>query len=157
MAENPLPGWLAEVTADAVVVDPDDINAEANANLWRFSISAEMAAAMTVADVEAFATAVADARSAWLRANGAGPMVLYWWHDAMAGQLRFSLVSATHGRLPFGCVVIPAVSLRVIADEWLTSPYLEGIPRSELSEPPAGEEDQEPPPLNLPVWSVRLP
>ena len=159
MAAKPLAEWLAEVAADAVTVDPDDINAEANGNLWGFSITAEMAAAMTIADVETFAAGVANARRAWLLQHSAGPMVLYWWHDAMAGQLRFSMVSAAHGRLPFGCNVIPAVGLRVIADEWLKSPYLDGISWSELSPAPAGEPDQdsEPPPLNLPVWSLRLP
>lgn len=159
MTENPLPGWLPEVCADAVIVEPGDINAEANGNLWRFSISSGMAAAMTVADVEAFAAAVAEARRAWLLARRSGPMVLYWWHDAQAGQLRFSLVSASHGRLPFGCVVIPAASLQVIAGAWLKSPGLDGIPWSELGAPPPDEagHDDAPPPLNLPVWSLRLP
>ena len=32
-------------------------------------------------------------------------------HDVLAGQLRFSLVSTAHGRLPFGCRVTVAPSL----------------------------------------------
>jgi hypothetical protein len=148
---------LPDVAADAVVVDPDNIAAEAHGNQWSFSITLEEAAAVSIADVEAFAAAVAEARSAWLSARGAGPMVLYWWHDEQAGQLRFSLVSAAHGRLPFECHVIPAASVRVIAQAWLTSPYREGIPWSATRRVAAGEEDTEQPPLNLPVWSLRLP
>jgi hypothetical protein len=160
MTANPFPEWLAEVAAAAVIVDPGDIAAEAHGNQWSFSISAETAAAMTVADVETFAAGVAEARRDWLAARRAGPMVLYWWHDRQAGQLRLSLVSAAHGRLPFGACVTPAASLRVIAEEWLKSPYLEGIPWAETRPVTASEKDEweaEPSQLSLPVWSLRLP
>jgi hypothetical protein len=159
MVAIPFTDWLPDVVADSVVVDPIDIVAEANGNQWSFSITSEIAAAASVADVEAFAAAVADARSAWLLARGAGPMVLYWWHDKQAGQLRFSLVSAVHGRLPFGSRVIPAASFRLIAEEWLKSPYLDGIPWAELRPLAAGEEEQdaEPAPPSLRVWSSQLP
>ena len=76
MPANPFPEWLPEVAADAVIVDPGDIAAEARGNQWSFSLTAEEAAVVTVADVEAFATGVADARRAWLAARGGGPMVL---------------------------------------------------------------------------------
>jgi hypothetical protein len=159
MVANPFPQWLPDVVADAVIVDPGNIAAEARGNQWSFSITLEMAAAVSITDVEAFAAGVADARRAWLSVRGAGPMVLYWWHDEQAGQLRFSLVSAAHGRLPFGCCVIPAQSFRVIAEEWLKSPYLDGIPWAETRPLAAGEEEQdaEPPPLNLLVWTLQLP
>jgi hypothetical protein len=159
MTANPFPEWLAEVAADAVIVDPGNIAAEARENQWSFSITAEMAAVATIADVETFAAQVADARRAWLLARGAGPMVLYWWHDRQAGQLRFSLVSAAHGRLPFACYVVPAPSLRTIAEEWLKSPNLDGIPWAELRPLTMGEKDEatEPLPVNLPVWSLQLP
>ena len=86
-------------------------------------------------------------------------MVLYWWHDEPAGQLRFSLVSAVHGRLPFRSRVMPAASFRLIAEEWLKSPYLDGIPWAELRPLAAGEEEQdiELPPPSLRVWSSQLP
>ena len=153
---NPFPEWLAEVAADAVVIRPDDIDAEARGNLWSFALSPEQAAAVAVADVEAYAAGVAEGRQAWLAARGAGPMVLYWWHDAQAGQLRFSLVSAAHGRLPFGCAVVPADSLAAVVSDWLGSPALHGIPWGELR-PLAPDDVPEPPSLVLPVWSVVLP
>ena len=159
MTANPFPEWLPEVAADAVTVDPGDITVEARGNQWSFSLSAGMAAVVTVADVEAFAAGVADARRAWLAARGAGPMVLYWWHDRQAGQLRFSLVSAAHGLLPFGARVVSAAGLRAIAEDWLSSPYLDGIPWSATRPLAPGEAETEtgPSPPDLPVWSVRLP
>jgi hypothetical protein len=83
--------------------------------------------------------------------------VLYWWHDAQAGQLCLSLVSAAHGRLPFGCEVVPAASLAAVAADWLGSPLLHGVPWGELHVLAPDESAPEPPPLVLPVWSVVLP
>jgi hypothetical protein len=154
---NRLREWLTHVAADAVVVRPDDIDAEARGNLRSFALSPEEASAVSAADVEAFAAGVADARGAWLSARGAGPMVLYWWHDAQAGELRFGLVSAAHGRLPFDCEVVPAESLAAVAADWLGSPFLHGVPLAELRVLAPEESPPEPPPLVLPVWSVALP
>jgi hypothetical protein len=154
---NPFPQWLPEVSAAAVVIDPDAINAEANGNLWGFGLTREQADGVSVADVVGFAAAVADARRAWLSAHSAAPMVLYWWHDAQAGQLRFSLVSAAHGHLPFGCRVIAAASLRAVMEAWLQSPYLHGIPWDAVSPPAPEAEVAQAPPFELPVWSLELP
>jgi hypothetical protein len=154
---NPFPEWLAEVVADAVVVRPCDIDAEARGNLWSFSLSPEQAIAVSVTDVEMFAAEVTAGRRAWLVADAAGPMVLYWWHDAQSGQLRFSLVSAAHGRLPFGCDVVPATSLAAVVSDWLGSRHLHGIPRSELLTLSPDEATPEAVPLVLSVWSVVLP
>lgn len=155
MNANPFAEWLQDIADEPVSVQPGDINAEAQENLRWFSLSAELAAVVTAADVEAFASKVADARRRWLSLHQATPMVLYWWHDRQAGQLRFSLVSAVHGRLPFGAHVILAINLRTIAEEWLKSPYLDGIPWAELRSPASREDETAAP--NLPVWSLRLP
>ena len=156
MAANPFPEWLADVASDAVVVRPDDVDAEARGNLWSFALSPEQSAAVSAADVEAFAVGVAEGRRAWLSARDAGPMVLYWWHDAQAGQLRFSLVSAAHGRLPFGHEVVPAASLAAVASDWLGSPHLHGIAWGEVRPLAPDEVPAEPRPAALPVWSVVL-
>ena len=100
MTANPFPDWLAEVAADGMIVDPGDIAREARENQWSFSLTAEMAVSVTIADLETFAAGVADVRRHWLSARRSAPMMLYWWHDGQAGQLRFSLVSAAHARLP---------------------------------------------------------
>src|SRR5207249_4454309 len=116
------------------------IEAEAHGNLWSFSLTPEKSLAVSLADMEAFADGVVDARRAWLLAHGAGPMVLYWWHDRQTGRLRFSLVSAAHGRLPFGCEVVLAASFGEIVDEWLGSSHLHGISWAELRPLASGEK-----------------
>jgi hypothetical protein len=152
---NPFIEWSAEVASDPVVVRPDNIRAEAKGNLWSFSLSPEQAAAVTVATVLRFAEQVILARRAWLTARNAGEMVLYWWHDAQAGQLRFSMVSAVHGALPFGCKTTQASSHESVIEDWLRSSYLHGIPFSELE--PSAADDVEPTLAPLSVWSQTVP
>lgn len=154
---NPFPGWLAEVAADAVVVEPDDMMAEADGNLWSFSLTPEQAAAVTVDEVESFAAGVAEGRRSWHIAHHAGSMVFYWWHDLQAGQLRFSLVSASHGQLPFNCDVVPAESLATIVSAWLASPYLHGIPWSSLQPSSSKEPGTDLSNGRQPVWSRLIP
>ena len=152
---NPFNEWIAEVAADPIVVRPDSIGAEANGNVWSFSLSPEQTAAVSIADVVRFAEQVTQARRAWLCARNATAMVMYWWHDAQAGQLRFSLVSAIHGELPFGCKTVAARSLESVIEEWLKSPDLHGISWSELQLSAA--DDLEPALAPLPVWSQAVP
>lgn len=156
MSANPFREWLAEVGTDAVVVRPDDITAEARGNLWSFSLSPEQLAVTSVVDVEVFAVGVAEGRRAWLAARRSGPMVLYWWHDVQAGQLRFSLVSAVHGCLPFGGEVVAAASFAAVASDWLRSQHLHGIAWSELQPLSPDGVAPEAPPVALPVWSLML-
>lgn len=157
VSANPFPGWLAEVATDAVVVRPDDIETEARCNLWAFTLTPEQVPFVTPTDVESFATVVADSRRAWLITHGIDSMTLYWWHDEQAGQLRFSLVSASHGRLPFECEVVLATSLHEITVSWLASSHLRGISWDELRALGPDEMPPDPPPTVLPVWSRLLP
>jgi len=157
MATNPFLDWLDEVATDEIVICPDNVNTEAHGNLWQFSLDQEQAKAVTPVEVETFASGVIAGRRAWLAARNAHPMILYWWHDAQAGQLRFSLVSASHGRLPFGCAIKPAESIRAVAADWLDSEWLHGIPLDSLRCLAPDEEPRESPPFVLPVWSVRVP
>ena len=138
MAVNPFPEWLAEVAADTIVIRPDAINAEAQGNLWTFALDPEQRAAVTPADVEEFVRAVAAARGRALAERGGTAMWFYCWHDMQAGQLRLSLISAAHGRLPFAGEVERVSDLRVVARGFLGS----GL---------------EAPPIPLPVWVLELP
>lgn len=155
MTANPFAAWLIEVSADTVVVRPDDVVGEATANLWSFALSREQAEVVSVRDVVEFACQVEASRRKWLLHHNRGPMTLYWWHDEMAGQLRFSLVSSVHKTLPFGCNVVAAESIEAIAEDWLSSPYLFGLPvtsnHSEYSEPSENRV------YTLPVWAVQVP
>ena len=119
VATNPFPAWLTEVAADAITVWPDDATAEARGNLWTFGLNAEQREVVTPIEVEEFVRAVAAARGRWLAARRAGAMRFYCWHDAQAGQLRLSLVSAGSSPLPFGCAVEPVSVLGAVVRDFL--------------------------------------
>jgi hypothetical protein len=158
MVINPFIDWLEEVAAAPIIICPDDINAEALGNLWSFSLSQEQAEVVTPADVETFASGVIKGRRAWLEVREADPMMLYWWHDGQAGQLRFSLVSVSHEQFPFGCDIALAESIRAVATDWLRSPYLHGIPLDDsLHCLASAEESSQSSHFLLPIWTVRVP
>ena len=79
-------------------------------------------------------------------------MLFYCWHEAQTRQLRFSLVSAAHGRLPFGCAVDPEAKLASIAadivnQDWLNAEWGQAGP-DDICEEPA---------LSLAVFVAHLP
>lgn len=155
---NPFANWLHEVASDAIVINPTDINNECHSNMWSFSLSPEQLATVTHEDIATFIRAVASARSRQLRNYQPGSMLFYCWHDDMAGQLRFSLVSGSHGFLPFGCTVEVIHDLRRIIDSWLASPQNQGILWHELQPVDAPEiVGKEPVNYTLQVWVMPLP
>jgi len=157
MSSNPFKEWLTEVSTDCILLNPDDINAEAHGNLWSFTLSSEQVAAVSKTDVVDFIQTVAASRGEWLTTHASGPMLFYCWHDEQAGQLRFSLVSAKHGHLPFGCEVVAADQLGTIVQSFLGSSYLGGIPWSELRLQSDDGTASKSSSNVLPVWSTRLP
>lgn len=153
MTASPFLDWLPEVAADEVVIEPSNIVAEARGNLWSFSVTSAEAAALDPAHVASFVREVAKARRRHLSARGATAMRFYCWHDEQAAQLRLSLVSADHGRLPFACSIEPAepaADLESVVASFLNSSYHDGIP---LADGPVGENDPE---RALPVWVLTL-
>lgn len=92
--------WFEMAKDDPVLVDPADIQHEARSNLWCFSPRDEQTADITLAGLCALIKAIIQARC---NSVGASAMLFYCWHDAQVRQLRLSLVSPTHGRLPFAC------------------------------------------------------
>lgn len=154
---------LAEVVQNTIIVrQPDeDIVVEARANQWSFSMTCEQAARIEPHQIVAFITTIVQAREAALlaRYGAAHPMILYCWFDEQAVQLRFSLVSAHHHALPFGCRLQHITDLTRIAERFLSSPDHDG-----LIETPVSDSDASPPQAaresvdgSLEVWSVRLP
>lgn len=94
--------WFDMAKDDETLIDLDDINHEANSNLWHFSPTEAEQVDITAAGLCELIHAVLDARRAQL---GGCAMRFYCWHDSQARQLRFSLVSQAHGRLPFRCEI----------------------------------------------------
>lgn len=106
---------------DEIVIDVEDINHEAHSNMWSFSPNEEDAHHFTPEDLTDFVSQVLEARREKLQ--GAAPMLFYCWHDAQVRQLRFSLVSAAHGRLPFGCALDETAELQAIAQQIVHSDW----------------------------------
>lgn len=95
--------WLDLAKNSEITIDGDDIDHEAHDNLWGFSPADDQLARIDRHSVARFINEIIRYRQDSLRSVASGKLLFYCWHDAMARQLRFSLVSISHGRLPFGC------------------------------------------------------
>jgi hypothetical protein len=62
------------------------------------------------------------------------PVTAYVWHDEQAGQLRFSVARCTPQNLPFSTEIQHVSRVEDIVEQFLRSPYLDGVPSSELQE-----------------------
>jgi hypothetical protein len=158
----PFNDWLPDVAADPIFIDsaPAGLGEEARRNMWAFSISSEQAEAVSAPAVVEFVMEVARARSKQLSDLPLGPhaTAFYCWFDEQACQLRFSLVSASHGQLPFGATVKLVEDLCHLADRFVRSDYHDGIPWSEISD--CSDEDEKPQSVNeyvVEVWTITVP
>ncbi|KAB8061279.1 hypothetical protein GCN74_05645 [Janthinobacterium sp. FT14W] len=136
---------------DAVEIDPDNINHEAMSNMWRFSPTDEETPQVEAADIVAFIGQVIAARSSALAGE---QMLFYCWHDAQCRQLRFSLVSRSHGRLPFRCEVretqdLALIAERVVNGDWRNEDFMQA--------PSEDGDEPEQAPFILPVFVVPVP
>lgn len=115
---------LQEIVNDTLFTgtSADDLNDEIRHNMWRISFGADERTRLSVDILEEFFTAVIENRRQQLLNSGsAHSMIFYVWHDAMASQLRFNLISDFHDTLPFKAEVI-TVPLADILREFLASP-----------------------------------
>lgn len=143
--------WFAMANDDPVVIDPDDINHEAMSNMWRFSPTDEETPQIGAADIVEFIGQVIAARSSALAGEA---MLFYCWHDAQCRQLRFSLVSRSHGRLPFRREVratqdLSLIAERVVNGDWRNAHFMQ--------DPSEDADGQEAAPFILPVFVVPVP
>ncbi len=152
-SQDVLSRWLSSLADDGVDINPQDINAEAIANLRCFSPNDEETLLLDVVGVQRFVEAGLARRRRWLAARQAPPMRFYAWHDAQARQLRMSAVSSSHGRLPFRCAVVEtpdleAVVREIVEGDWQNPGYgtdpLDSLP------------DADPPPFALRVFVAEM-
>ena len=146
-----LSNWLNMAKDDAVEIDPDDINHEARTNMWSFSPTDEETPQIHAADIVAFIGEVIAARRSALKGED---MLFYCWHDAQCRQLRFSLVSRSHGRLPFRCELretqdLALIAERVVNGDWRNEDFMQA--------PSEDGDAQVPLPFVLPVFAVAVP
>jgi hypothetical protein len=83
-------------------------------------------------------------------------VLFYAWCDEQASQLRCSLVSASHGVLPFGSPILETSNPEEVARLLLENPHHGGTPLSEFTGVPAGKE-YEMVRSPLVVWVRKLP
>ncbi|KAB0325069.1 hypothetical protein LSO07_15485 [Janthinobacterium sp. PLB04] len=143
--------WFSMAKDDAVEIDPDNINHEAMSNMWSFSPTDEETPQIHAADIVAFIEELIAARSSALVGE---EMLFYCWHDAQCRQLRFSLVSRSHGRLPFRCELRETQDLSLIADRVVNGDWR----NEDFMQAPSEEGDaQEQAPFILPVFVTPVP
>ncbi|AQR71989.1 hypothetical protein BZG29_15225 [Janthinobacterium sp. LM6] len=136
---------------DEVFIDADDINREAMENMWSFSPTDEETPQIHAVDIVAFIGELIAARRSALAGE---QMLFYCWHDAQCRQLRFSLVSRSHGRLPFRCEVretqdLALIAERVVNGDWRNEDFMQA--------PSEEGDEQEPVPFILPVFVAPVP
>ncbi|QKY03579.1 hypothetical protein G3257_15835 [Janthinobacterium lividum] len=143
--------WFSMAKDDAVEIDSTDINHEAMTNMWSFSPTDEETPQIHAADIVAFIGGLIAARSSALVGQ---EMLFYCWHDAQCRQLRFSLVSRSHGRLPFRCELRETQDLSLIADRVVNGDWR----NEDFMQAPSEEGDaQEQAPFILPVFVAPVP
>ncbi|WP_257572372.1 hypothetical protein [Janthinobacterium sp. UMAB-60] len=151
MISTVLTNWLTVAKDDPVEIDPDDISHEARTNMWSFSPTDEETPQIHAADIVAFIGEVIAARRSALAGEA---MLFYCWHDAQCRQLRFSLVSRSHGRLPFRCALqetqdLSLIAERVVNGDWRNEAFMQA--------PSEDGDEQEQVPFVLPVFVVAVP
>ncbi len=120
--------WLELARGDAILKNPDDINAEARSNLWTFSPNEDESCHISGEDLQSFVLAILEARRQWMTQHALQGMIFYCWHDAQIRALRLSLVSRSHGRLPFGCKIRTVENLlditgHIVEEDWSNDKY----------------------------------
>ena len=161
-ASNPLDEWLPRVAADPIHVDegPRGLLAEARANMWGLGFTDDELRGVTEEDVVRFLRAVEEARGRQIPERfGAGhPMVFYAWADAQAGELRLSLVSASHEEFAFEGPLEIVGDPAEVAREYLERVEHGGIPLGEFRESTHADLDADAPlPRLTKVWTSALP
>jgi hypothetical protein len=158
--EIPFVDWLREAAPDEVRLSPTNLNDEARTNMWSFSITEEQACACSADDFVEFIRAIVEARRASLSARRvpSRSVTFYCWHDQLAAQLRFSLISATNMKLPFGCETVIVQNLEQIVAGFLSSSWHDGISRTEFETVSASDNEEAERSIQpLAVWTAVVP
>jgi hypothetical protein len=123
---------LTDILHDTIFIGTtvDELTTELSTNTWRISLSSTERTALSGNDLVNFFDEIIQDRHEQLRqSNVKHGLIFYLWHDRQASQLRFSLISDFHKKLPFQAETVSA-SLVEIIHEFLRSP--DHIPFSEL-------------------------
>lgn len=124
------------IIQDELIINKDDLSGmeEAQDNLWYIHLGSEQLKNLSVEVLCGFLLEVLDQRETQLRMQCglSYPMLFYCWVDELAGQLRFSIVRDSPAGLPFKCSLRRVSHLEKIVEQYLASPYLDGISWEEI-------------------------
>ena len=109
---------------------PDSSQADCLANLVMVSIPS--IESVSCEELVQFLRQAAALRLDTARMRSMLPATFYAWHDAQAGQLRFSTIYGPEERLPFGAPIRVVRDPGIVVRGFLNSQYRDGIPWSEL-------------------------
>lgn len=126
---------LAEIIADELYIGSStlDLQQEIRTNMWCISASNEQISHLTTQDFATFFDKVIENRLSQIRAANLQGMIFYTWFDEQASQIRFCLISNFHDDLPFGNPIKLVKSPDIIFEQFINSPYHDGIPFDELT------------------------
>lgn len=130
--------WLSEIADSPLTVDASEVglSREAHDNCWAFSFTQEQIESLSSEDLIGFLDAVAEIYqsqlSEWLEQGL--EFIFYYWFDEQASQLRLSVVSASHGILPFSSPIQVIPDINQMVERFLSSPYHDGLPLEEFVE-----------------------
>jgi hypothetical protein len=134
--------WLTQV-ASASLVGQGESEELLTQNMLAFALSPDEARGLTADDLDRFLAAAFRQYAAKL-ASAPGPLWFYAWHDEMSGTLRICAAQVNRPeQLPFECGLNICDTSTPVTEGFLRSDYLDGIPRSELTESSWEEEEEE--------------
>ncbi len=155
--------WLSDIADSHLTVDASEAGLlrEAHDNCWGFSFTQEQIESLSSEDLIGFLDTVVEIYqgqlSEWLEQGL--EFVFYCWFDEQASELRFSVVSASHGSLPFSLSIQVIPDINQLVKHFLSSPNHGGLPLKEFVEDTqigSGLDAAVQVPL-LQVWTKSLP
>ncbi len=106
--------WLSLLDGEVVYVDANDVKLEAVTNMCCFCPTDAESLLLSGPLVRRFVEDCLQRRLQRIVSQQLPPMKFYCWHDFQARQLRLSMVSSSHGYLPFGCTVVETADLGAV-------------------------------------------
>jgi hypothetical protein len=144
---------LEDITNDSIYIGSTaaDLQKEIETNMWRISISTNLVNQITTDDFNEFIYKVVENRKEQIENSSSNlGMYFYLWFDFMASQLRFNLISDINKKLPFSCEIQILNDPKEIIDDFLRSPFHNGLPIEGYND---DSEDKE---YTLKIYKIHL-
>lgn len=144
---------LEDITNDSIYIGSTaaDLQKEIETNMWRISISTNLVNQITTDDFNEFIYKVVENRKDQIENSSSNlGMYFYLWFDFMASQLRFNLISDINKKLPFSCEIQILNDPKEIIDDFLRSPFHNGLPIEGYND---DSEDKE---YTLKIYKIHL-